>query len=84
MRGVAIPGDLVPVAVETLRPKAVLQFDLFLRGDSGQVPVLFRECHYPLEAGDLTSLAERGVETLYIAAHEMAAYERYLRERVIP
>ena len=83
MHDLAIPGDLVPVAVETLRPKAVLQFDLFLRGGSGQVPVLFRECHYPLEADDLASLGERGIETLYIASHEMAAYERYLREQVV-
>lgn len=83
MQNLANPEELVSVAVDTLRPNAVLEFDLFLQVRAGQAPVLFRESHYPLEAGDLASLADRGVRTLYIASHEKAAYERYLREQLI-
>ena len=79
----AIPAELAPVAVETLRPRAVLEFDLFLRTGAASQPVLFRACDYPLETDDLRSLAERGVRTLYIAAEQIAAYQRDLRERAV-
>lgn len=83
MHDLTIPEDLVPVAVETLQPHAVLEFNLYLRAGAEPSPVLFREGHFPIRPGDLTALAERGVETLYIASHESAAYERYLREHVL-
>jgi len=46
--------------------------------------VLFRACDYPLETDDFRSLAERGVRALYIAAEQIAAYRRYLRECLAP
>lgn len=83
MYDLAIAGDLVPGAVETLQPNAVLPFNLFLRASAEQSPVLFREGHFPITAGDLASLAERGIKTLYISSQEMASYERYVREQVL-
>jgi len=76
----AISVELTPVAVEMLRPRAVLEFDLFLRPSAASKPVLFRARDYPLEIDDFRSLGERGVRTLYIAAEQTAAYQRYLRE----
>ena len=83
MHDLATFRELVPVSIETLRPNSVVEFDLFLGGAAAQKPVLFRERRFPIEADDLAGLAESGVQTLYIAPEETAAYERYLREQVI-
>ena len=76
-------GGFLPVAVDTLCPTAVLDFDLYLRPDPEAPPSLYRESMYPLEQEDLDRLAERGVQTLYIPSGKCVAYQRYLREVVL-
>ena len=84
MKDIFLPSQIVPVAVESIRPNAPLDFDLFMLAGRKQTPVLYREHHYPIEAADIRSLSENGIETLYIAQRDSAAYERYVREWVIP
>ncbi|HEV7226460.1 MAG TPA: HD domain-containing phosphohydrolase [Pirellulales bacterium] len=83
MSELLIPSQLMPVAIEALRPNSAFEFDLFLRAGAQQTPVLYREHHYPIEAADVRSLSESGIQTLYIAERHAEAFERYVREFVI-
>lgn len=73
----------VPVAIDTLAPLAELPFDLFLRSDATQPPVLYRERRLPVDEDDLARLLEQAVQTLYIRVSEHVAYRNYLRKTVL-
>jgi putative nucleotidyltransferase with HDIG domain len=76
-------ADYLPVALDTLCPTPVLDFDLYLRPASAGSVVLYRERNFPLEDGDLVRLTQRGVETLYIPWEAQRLYRRYLFDMVI-
>lgn len=73
----------LPVALGTLCPAPVLDFDLYIRAEKGSGMVLYRERNYPLGVEDLTRLSERGLTTLYIPWEEQKAYRRHLFDNVI-
>lgn len=79
MNELGAPSLLQPIAIASLQPDSPLEFDLYLRVEPQQPPVLYRERHCPLDAAEFRSLRENGVETLYIAEHAAAAYEQYVR-----
>jgi HD-GYP domain-containing protein (c-di-GMP phosphodiesterase class II) len=72
----------LPIAVGTLAPAEHLNFDLFLRSDSGQ-STLFRGKNYELEHADLKRLAESSISTLFIRVADHERYCEYLRDDVL-
>ena len=73
----------VPIALETLCPTPVLDFDLYISpGDTSGV-VLYRERNYPLDGEELAQLSQRGLKTLYIPTDAQNAYRRYLFDGVV-
>ncbi len=73
----------VPIAVETLCPTPVLDFDLYIAPGNASGVVLYRERNYPLASEELAGLSERGLETLYIPEDAQNAYRRYMFDRVV-
>jgi HD-GYP domain-containing protein (c-di-GMP phosphodiesterase class II) len=75
--------DYLPIALDTLWPTPVLDFDLYMRPDGAAKAVLYRERNYPLGSEDLQRLDARGISTLYIPQDEQKAYRRYLFDMVV-
>jgi len=73
----AAPNRVIPVPVSGLRITQ-LDFDLYLRPEPCEPPRLFRGREYPLASDDLNKLRDRGIETLYVAAHEYEAYRAHV------
>ncbi|NQU21717.1 MAG: HD domain-containing protein [Candidatus Nealsonbacteria bacterium] len=71
------PDSVLPVAVSSLRASQ-LNFDLYVRPEICEPPKLYREKSFPLEAADLKRLRERGVETLFVANSDYAAYRTHV------
>lgn len=72
----------LPIAVGTLAPAAMLDFDLFVLADRSE-PVLFRGKNYPLTADDIERTRESGRGTLYIRLAEHERYCEHLRQVVL-
>jgi HD-GYP domain-containing protein (c-di-GMP phosphodiesterase class II) len=72
----------LPIAVGTLAPSENLNFDLFLRSESGQ-STLFRGKNFELEYADLKRLSESSISTLYIRVADHEQYCEYLRDEVL-
>lgn len=75
-------GGMLPVALDTLAPASSLDFDLYVRSESG-VPVLFRGRTYPLEPEDIRRLMQGNGNTLYIRVSDHEGYCDYLRTVVL-
>ena len=69
----------VPIAVDTILPKAVIDFDLYLRQMRGGKLTLYRRRRYPLAQSDLNRLLEQGVRTLHIPYEDRDLYAEYLK-----
>ena len=69
----------VPIALDTLLPRAILDFDLYLRQMRGGKLTLYRRRHYPLGQTDLDRLLEQGVRTLHIPYEDRDLYAEYLK-----
>lgn len=76
-------SGLVAIPVETLGPRDILDFDLYLCPSGDNAPVLYREAKNPLEESDLAGLSSQGVQTVYIPADQCRSYQRYLRKVVL-
>ena len=73
----------VPVALETLCPTPVLDFDLYISSGGAGGAVLYRERNFPLDGEELARLSQRGIETLYIPTDAQNAYRRYMFDMVV-
>lgn len=73
----------VPIALDTLCPTPVLNFDLYIWPDRRKGLVLYKERNYRLDSEDLSRLLERGLQALYIPSDSHAAYRRYLFDDVV-
>jgi len=73
---------LIPIALATLRPMACLSFDLFVLGESGHAPALYRQRDYPLLQDDLDRLAESEIRSLFITELGQLRYQQYLEEHL--
>jgi HD-GYP domain-containing protein (c-di-GMP phosphodiesterase class II) len=73
----------LPIAVDTLCPTPVLDFDIYIRPEGSGGVVLYRERNYPIHAADLERLTRQGQETLYIPVDSQKAYRRYLFDMVV-
>ena len=76
-------SHFVPVAIDTLAPSEELPFDLYLRTDASQPPVLYRERRLTVHEEDLSKLMGQAIETLFIRVSEHVAYRNYLRSTVL-
>ena len=76
-------GTLIPIALKTLCPTAVLDFDLYLWANATSAAVLYRERSGPFTRGDIDRLLEADVQTLYVQLSDHAHYRRYLQEEVV-
>jgi HD-GYP domain-containing protein (c-di-GMP phosphodiesterase class II) len=75
--------NLMPIGIETLRAAGIVPFDLYLPGETGRRPVLYRQRELPVYESDLTRLQERGVRTLYIPQRNATSYREYLRHTLL-
>ncbi len=75
--------DYLPIALDTLCPTPVLNFDIYIRPEDAGGVVLYRERNYPLEPEHLQRLSEQGQKTLYIPLDAQRAYRRYLFDMVV-
>ncbi len=57
---------LIPVALKTLCPTAVLDYDLYQWANDKSDPVLYRERHLPFSRSDIDRLLNAKVHTLYL------------------
>jgi HD-GYP domain-containing protein (c-di-GMP phosphodiesterase class II) len=73
----------LPIALDTLCPVPVLNFDIYIRPEGAAGPVLYRERNYPLGSDELQRLVREGVRTLYIPLDAQKAFRRYLFDMVV-
>jgi len=76
-------SGLMSIGVETLRARGVLPFDLYLLGEQGRQPVLYRQKDLPVYESDLKRLLQRGIRTLYIPQSDSGVYREHLRETLL-
>jgi HD-GYP domain-containing protein (c-di-GMP phosphodiesterase class II) len=69
----------VPIAVDTLIPSAVYEFDLYLRQSAAGRLTLYRRRSYPLDQSDLDRLLKEGVRTLHVPYDDRDVYASYLK-----
>jgi HD-GYP domain-containing protein (c-di-GMP phosphodiesterase class II) len=74
---------LIPIALETLRPRAALDFDLYLWANAKSSAVRYRERGAPFTRGDIDRLVEADIRSLYVELSDHMGYRRYLRQEVI-
>jgi HD-GYP domain-containing protein (c-di-GMP phosphodiesterase class II) len=74
---------LIPVALHTLSPTSVLDYDLFLWANDKSSPVLYRERNLPFTREDIDRLLAVGVGTLYLPVDDHARFRKYLQESVV-
>jgi len=73
----------IPIAVDTLLPSAMCDFDLYLRQIRGGKPTLYRRRRYPLAQNDLDRLIAQGVRTLHVLYDERDLYANYLKTMLV-
>lgn len=73
----------IPIALDTLLPSAMCNFDLYLRQIRGSNPTLYRRRHLPLAQSDLDRLIAQGVRTLHVLYDERDLYADYLKTLLV-
>jgi HD-GYP domain-containing protein (c-di-GMP phosphodiesterase class II) len=79
----AASRGFIPIAVDTLLPSAICEFDLYLRQIRGGQPTLYRRRRYPLGQSDLDRLIQQGVRTLHVLYDERDLYANYLKTLLV-
>jgi HD-GYP domain-containing protein (c-di-GMP phosphodiesterase class II) len=79
----AASRGFIPIALDTLLPSAMIDFDLYLRQIRGGGPTLYRRRQYPLAQSDLDRLLQQGVRTLHILYDERNLYAEYLKTLLV-
>jgi len=75
--------QFVAVSVDTLRPPAELNFDLYMRPVAHRPARLYRSKDVPIDDEAVARLLGRGIHTLYIATESTENYCDYLRQHVL-
>ena len=76
-------GDLVPVAVETLRSGSDFDFDLYLPPEKNKPSKLYRRRSVPCSAQDFDRLLASGTQTLWIASDTAKSYLEHIKQHVL-
>ncbi len=82
--GVARSGPVLPIGIDTLCSSALLEFDVYIQQEPEGPLTLYRASHYPMAEDDFERLRARGIQTLYIQSADVAGYQHYLQEHVLP
>jgi HD-GYP domain-containing protein (c-di-GMP phosphodiesterase class II) len=81
---IAATAAYQPIATATLCAAAILDCDLYVPRNNGQYMELYRGRSYPLDQETLDKLRAEGCDRLYIREQDRLAYEKYLREEILP
>src|SRR6266699_1294510 len=73
----------IPIAVDTLLPTAIFEFDIYLKHPSAEKLTLYCRRNYPLVQSDLDRLLERGVRTLHVLYDDRDLYAEYLNRLLV-
>ena len=76
-------GDLVPVAVETLRSGSNFDFDLYLPPEDSKPSKLYRRRSVPCSGQDFDRLLSKGIQTLWIASDSAKSYREHIKQHVL-
>ncbi|HIJ66351.1 MAG TPA: HD domain-containing protein [Candidatus Hydrogenedentes bacterium] len=82
LAGIQAEEPYFPVPLASLRPDTVTGFDLYLRSDPDQPPVLYREKHLPFTEQVRERLEISRVEVLYIQTAQAQQYRRYIEQNL--
>ena len=74
---------LVPVALQTITPTAVLDYDIYLWANDISTPVLYRERSLPFTRSDIDRLLSADILTIFLPVDDHASYRRQLLDGVI-
>ncbi len=73
---------LVPIALHTLSPTAILAYDLYLWANDKSDPVLYRERSLSFTQDDIDRLMKTGIRTLFLPIDDHTHYRQQLQEMV--
>ena len=73
---------MISVPVGTLKACRPVDLDLFLIGDSGEAPILYRGRNYRVTREDFERLEEQGIHTLYLVNDQYRQFHRETRENL--
>src|SRR5438105_3798688 len=79
----AASRGFIPIALDTLLPSAMFDFDLYLREIRGGRPTLYRRRQYPLAQSDIDRLVRQGVRMLHMLYDERNLYADYLKTLLV-
>jgi len=71
-----------PIRVASLRVDTIVHFDLYIRSNPLKPPVLYRERNLPFTEQTKERLSESGVEELFVASEQSAAYRGYVESNL--
>ncbi|MFO7903418.1 MAG: HD-GYP domain-containing protein [Planctomycetota bacterium] len=74
---------LIPVALNTLLPTSVLNYDLYLWSGGHFQPVLYRKRDLPFTTDDVDRLLDAEVSTLYVLIEDHVKYRREFQEGIL-
>ena len=72
-------SDYLPISLSTLVPEANVGLDLYKLEEPASKFVLYRGHDYPIGAGEIERLRERGIKRLFISKGSREQYQAYLR-----
>lgn len=75
-------GAFIPIRVSSLRPDTVASFDLFIRSNPEQDPVLYRERNLPFTVDTIERLDTDAVKWFFISSRQESDYQRYLEDNL--
>ncbi len=73
----------IPIALDTLLPSSVCDFDLYLRESRGGRPTLYRRRRLPLAQREIDRLMAQGIRTLHVLYDERGLYAEYLKTLLV-
>ena len=74
------PNKFMPVYLDSLKIDSVLDFNLYLKRDSGFF--LYRSSSMPFDENTRASLLDRNIRKLYISINEQSNYQKYLEKNL--
>ena len=73
-------SKLMPVYLDSLKIDSVLDFDLYLKRDTGFF--LYRSSRMPFDENTRSSLLDRQIRKLYISIDEQSKYQKYIEQNI--
>ncbi len=71
-----------PIPILLFQIDKIVNFDLFLRTNKNNEPVLYRSKSLPITENDISRLRKQGIETLYARSENKREYNHYLEQHL--